>query len=350
MHAFLSLCRLFAALLFAGGVLAGELPAPAGSAHVALLLPLNSGAFGRAADAVKQGFTAAAAIQAGALPVKIYPSGDQADDIVSAYGQATQAGARIVVGPLTRNGVSALAARAQVSVPTLALNQPEGDLELPPLLYVFGLSAESEARQLAQMAYAEGHRTVTVIASGSALAKRVQSAFVNEWPLLGGEVVNQVGFTGTNSAAVREALQKRSADMLFLAMDGQDARLLRPYLNPAVPAYATSLIYAGKNHPQKYHDLKSIRFMDMPWLLQPDHLAVMVYPRPSVPVSADLERLYALGIDAWRLALALQGESADGALELDGVTGRLSLEPSRQFARVGVRAEFRDGDAVPLTP
>jgi len=326
------------------------LPAPTANAHIALLLPLNSSAFGRAAEAVKQGFMAASTIQAGTLPVKIYPSGDKVDDIVSAYSLATQAGALIVAGPLTKNGVTALAASNQVTVPTLALNLPERDMDLPPQLYLLSLSADIEARQIAKAAFAEGRKSATIIVSGGALEKRVQQAFAAEWPILGGTVIDQFNFTGANTSAIQDALQKHAADMLFLAMDGQDARVLRPYLSPDIPTYATSQIYAGKNNPQKYYDLNGIQFVDMPWLLQPDHAAVMVYPRPQGG-GADMERLYALGIDAWRLALMLQNIPPGKTLTLDGVTGQLNLDPaSHQFTRTGVRAEFRDGEAVLPAP
>jgi len=327
-----------------------ESPPAATKPHIALLLPLNSSAFGRAADAVKQGFMAAATVQAGDLPIKVYPSGDQTDDIVSTYQRATQAGARIVVGPLTKNGVTALAASKQVSVPTLALNLPEEGSEIPPQLYLLGLAADIEARQIARAAFGEGRKTAVIIASGNSLAKRMQLSFAEEWAQLGGKLVTQLNFNGTNADAMRSALQKHPADMLFLAMDGGEARLLRPYLNLDMPMFATSQIYAGKSNPAKYHDLNGIRFIDMPWLLQPDHLAVMVYPRPQTLIGADLERLYALGIDAWRLALLLQATPTSSSFNLDGVTGRLSLGKTHQIEREGVLAVFRDGDAALSTP
>jgi hypothetical protein len=58
------------------------------------------------------------------------------------------------------------------------------------------------------------------------------------------------------------------------------------------------------------HDLDGVRFVDMPWLLQPDHPAVMVYPQPAQPMPTELARLYAFGIDAYRIAQAwMNGES-----------------------------------------
>lgn len=334
--------------------LAAALPAVSSNPHIALLLPLNSPAFGRAAEAVKQGFMAAAAVEAGKLPIKVYPSSDQTDDIVSAYRQATQAGARIVVGPLTRNGVTALVTSKQVSVPTLALNLPESGGEIPAQLYFLGLAADLEARQIAQAAFGEGRKTAVIITAGNSLAKRMQLAFAEEWSQLGGKLVTQLNFNGANPNganpdAIRDALQRHPADMLFLAMDGGEARLLRPYLDLDIPMYATSQIYAGKNNPAKYYDLNGIRFIDMPWLLQPDHVAVMVYPRSQALLNADLERLYALGIDAWRLVLLLQTAPTGTPVILDGVTGRLSLGSTHQINREGVLAVFRDGDAVLLT-
>lgn len=327
------------------------LPSAVSNAHIALLLPLKSSAFGRAADVVRQGFMAAASVQSGALPVTVYPSSDDSDDIVSTYRQATQAGASIVVGPLTRNGVSALAASAQVSVPTLALNLPEQSVEFPPHLYVFGLAADLEARQMAHAAFGEGRRSATVIASGDLLSKRIQQAFTEEWVALGGAAARHLVFTGSNPSEIRDALRRQAPNVVFFAMNSRDARLLNPFLKSDLPTYATSQIYAGSGSLQKYHDLNGVQFVDMPWLLQPDHLAVMVYPRSPSPLAADMERLYALGIDAWRLALQLQASMPGVPFSLDGVTGHLTLDVrSHQINRDGVRAQFSEGEAVVLAP
>src|SRR5512142_138095 len=78
--------------------------------HIALLLPLKSPVFAKAADAVQQGFLAAAGKEAKGLPVQVYPCNDESTEIVALYHQAVQAGAVAAAGPLTRNGVAALAA------------------------------------------------------------------------------------------------------------------------------------------------------------------------------------------------------------------------------------------------
>src|SRR4051812_2229422 len=90
-------------------------------AHIALLLPLASASFSRHADAVRQGFFAAAAVAGkSAPPVRVYAVNEDTLNIVSVYEQAVESGARLVVGPLTRNGVAALAASNVVTIPTLA--------------------------------------------------------------------------------------------------------------------------------------------------------------------------------------------------------------------------------------
>ncbi|MGW8183007.1 MAG: penicillin-binding protein activator, partial [Burkholderiales bacterium] len=89
------------------------------------------------------------------------------------------------------------------------------------------------------------------------------------------------------------------------------------------------------------YDLAGVRFLDMPWLLQPQHPAVMIYPRPPYREAADRERLYALGIDAFRVASALLAGNA--TMEIDGVTGRIKLAPDQQFARNLTAAQFNQG-------
>ena len=79
--------------------------------------------------------------------------------------------------------------------------------------------------------------------------------------------------------------------------------------------------------PRPPTTLNGVRFVDMPWLLQADHPAVMVYPRLQAGDDVEFERLYALGIDAFRLGLELLKGTREPAL--DGVTGQISLTATR---------------------
>jgi len=334
----------------AAGAPAAQAEAAATAPHIALLLPVNSDRFARHAEAVKTGFLNAATVQGwSALPIRIHAVTDDTKDIVAGYRQALAAGARVVVGPLTRDGVTALAASDFVAVPTLALNVPDGGVPMPPGLYTLSLQIEAEARQVASLAFRAGHLNAYTINGNTPLLRRMHQAFVEEFTRLGGRHVAEYAFTADAAGRdrIRQAAGLGIADMVFLALDFRQARLVRPYLAP-LELYATSQINPGNIGPLVGFDLGNIRFVDMPWLVQPDHPAVMIYPRRDFRGDIDLERFYALGIDAFRVAQEL----LDGRPEtvLDGVTGRITPGRDHHFTREPVSAQFREGKLLVPEP
>lgn len=314
--------------------------------HVALLLPLQSSSFGQAADVVRQGF-AAAATREQALPIatRIYSTTDDPLDILITYHQALDAGAILVVGPLTRDGVSALASSSVIAVPTLTLNTADGDIMVPPNLYLFGLQMENEASLSAEFARAENKSHAVIIHDGSPLSLRLQAAFADKW-LQSDAHATAESIPYYNEPSVLKQFRRQTADkdtVIFLTLDAKKSRILRPYLNPGTPVYATSQVYTGQDNSLYNHDLNDIRFVDMPWLLQPDHPAVMAYRHADNLESMDMERLYALGIDAFRLmARMLQAYTVD-EISLDGVTGYIYFRPPNQFIREAIPARFDNG-------
>ena len=319
---------------------------PGETPHIALLLPLASSAFSKHAEAVRSGFLAAAKVDGGlTLSVRSYAIGDDPQQAVETYIKALGAGARVVVGPLTRSGVTAVAESAAVLVPTLALNAPEGSTAGARDIYMLNLQVEAEARQVAQLAYQDGYRRAVTINGDTPLLKRIHQAFVEEFTRLGGTHAAEYAYSADQSALnrMKQAASAASPDMAFLALDVPRARLARPYLG-ALPLYATSQVYPGNAGPLAGFDLAGVRFLDMPWLLQPDHAAVMAYPRPDYRDAIELERFYALGIDAFRVVKALLAGKTDVAL--DGVTGKLTLGRDHSFARGLTAAQFTDGKLV----
>ncbi|MDP4027544.1 MAG: penicillin-binding protein activator [Gallionella sp.] len=316
-----------------------EKPAP----HIALLLPLKSAVFGSAADALRQGFQAAAELEMQLperLTVRVYSCFDEGKDIAALYRQAIADGALAVVGPLTRSGVGALAAGQDIPVPTLALNVMDGPSA--ERLYFFGMAVEAEARQAAQLAMQEGLRQAIVIVTRTNLSRRLQFAFEDEWSSSGGALLREIEFD--NDPAVLADIVEMPGTAVFLAADAKMARRIRAYLPNKLPIYATSQIFTGNANTLANYDLNGIRFVDMPWLLQADHPAVMVYPRPLTSLSSDHERLYALGIDALRLVQLLLGGKLEAALPLDGVSGRIELD-GRVFQRSAIPAVLARGEA-----
>ena len=280
-------------------------------------------------------------------PIIIYSTTADPRRIREAYERALSNGAQAVIGPLTRKGVSDLARSGMISVPTVALNAPDANVTLPQQNYVFGLQIESEARQVARLAFSQGGRKALIIAGKTALSRRISQAFVREWDALKGDIADRFMYTTEPAGLVelRELLTETVADVVFISVDAPRARFIRPYLGNELPIYATSLVYASNADRTELYDLNGVRFLDMPWLLEEDHPAVMTYLRPPIDSdSLDEERFYALGIDAFRIALALI-ESPSYVPEIDGVTGTIRLDERQFFTRELTPAQFAYGKA-----
>lgn len=308
--------------------------------NIALLLPLEDANFSEAAKAVRDGFMAAAGLNPTGMVVRVYSDFDENKNVVAAYRKAIANGAQAVVGPLTRKGVSTLAAEQNIPVPTLVLNIT--DAHPADRLFFFGLPAEDEARTVADIAARQNLHKAIVISTSSPLAQRMQFAFEEAWSRSGRSIVREIDFK--DDSTVLAGLGSEPDTLIFLATDAQKARQIRPYLPNRFPIYATSQIFGGNDDALTNYDLNGIRFVDMPWLLQPDHQAVLIYPHSSTPLSADQERLYALGIDAYRLVQAMLMHNLDANLPMDGVTGQIHLD-QHTFLRTPVAGMFSEGRA-----
>jgi len=317
-------------------------PKPPATA-ITLVLPLDAPDFRPAAEAVSMGFLAAMAAEGRKLDVVIRRSDASDDSVLAQYQAAVDAGTLLVVGPMTRSGVTALVRNRKIAVPTLALNQPDGGGQLPASLYIFGLGVDVEARQVARQAWADTMRIAAVVGTATPLSQRSREAFVDEWLLLGGKVTDVVELrAGTDPVQIREIVDRNPPHFVFLAESGDRARLLRPYVGSQMPVYATSQVNTTAD-PVKNLDMNGVRFADMPWIVQPEDPAMARFPRPQ-GLDGDLVRFYALGIDAYRIAERL----IDGGRTFDfaGVTGRIAVQGGGVVERRPVAATFRDGRGV----
>jgi outer membrane PBP1 activator LpoA protein len=333
---------------------------------IALLLPLRSETLGRAADALRAGFMAAYERDKAGLTVNLVETGDPAQDVLSAYATAQQQN-DIIVGPLARSAVTAVAGSPLVSKPTIALNHPEGrgEMQMPPQMLSIGLSIEDEARQAANWAAQEHpNGRALVLSAGSAWQKRSASAFAAQWQRIGAPVkIVELSASGgylsdPELVTLRSRLQSEPAEVLFAALDVDQARQLKvalaaPPLND-IPLYGISSLNPGRALWQAGPELDGVRLLDLPWQLQRDHPAVMAYPQPEprdeTRLSADMERLYALGIDAFRVAREIALHPGK-RFRMDGVTGQLTVDfgqgPS-YFERTELPAVYKNGVPVPL--
>ncbi len=371
--------------------------------RIALMLPLRSETLGSVSEVIRSGFLAGYESEQDDIVVDVVESGESAADILDSY-QLALTQHDVLVGPLPRAGVSSLIDSGIISKPTIALNHPEpraaGDAPLskmPNNLLIMGLSIEEEGRQIANWAHANTgsgkQNRALVISSNIAWQRRAAKAFAQQWQKLGQEAVVQEiysssGFLsaaglanlknrlqikapekaesaekhsektaekGGDKAAEKtaEKATERAPILAFVALDAEQTRQLRHAIGTDLPMYGTSqlnrsiLTEGEESEPLPYLD--GVRFLDIPWQLQRDHPAVMIYPRllqeGEQKRSADLERLYALGIDAYRVARAIANKPSKG-FELDGVTGKLNITIKKDqysFERVSQGAQYRQG-------
>ncbi|MES2760520.1 MAG: penicillin-binding protein activator [Pseudomonadota bacterium] len=321
--------------------------------RIGLMLPLRSEALGGPADALRAGFMAAWERDRAGFTVNLIETGDGAQETLDAYAGALRQN-DIVVGPLARSAVTALAASAMVTKPTIALNHPEAGaraVALPPQMLVVGLSIEDEARQVANWAASEHPGGAAMIVAGSsAWQRRIAASFAAQWKQLGrkSQMIVLADSNGYLSEAALGQLKTQVATaqpaLVFTALDPSQAGQVRGAVGADLPAYGTSSVNPGLE--AVIAELDGMRLLDMPWQVQPAHQAVMVYPRWSGAArTLDMDRLYALGIDAFRVAreVALR-PGAD--FQLDGVTGTLTVsfgKGAARFERVQPTAVYQGG-------
>jgi hypothetical protein len=320
----------------------GPVTPPRTAAWLALVLPLRSPTYGRAADAVKDGFSAAAATAAVRFEVIAHGDGD----VRAALDAAKESGARVVVGPLVRDDVKAIAGVGPDVPWIIALNQLDDGNALPVRVYTLALAIDGEARQLARRARGDGAQSVVVIGADTALQKRFADAFVAEWILAGGGEPVTLRFDRAPEmlAVLRREFNRAAPDAVLLAVDARDAALAKPYLG-TVTAYASSQVN-DRQAPAELLELDNVVFVELPWLADPGAATFSRIARREYP-SAAYDRLFALGVDAFRVAQAFTAGTPPEKLEFDGATGHVTLDPSRQFVREATLLQFRAGQIVP---
>ena len=136
--------------------------------------------------------------------------------------------------------------------------------------------------------------------------------------------------------------------MVFIAANSRQARLIKPQLKfhraQTLPVYATSHISSTNGNSDDDRDLNGIQFLDIPWLL--DNATNTDYRKVSKlwpGGSKRLGRLYALGVDAYRLIPALRRLMINpGESELRN-TGQLSVDKVGRVRRSLLLATYEKG-------
>jgi len=338
--------------------------------HIALLLPFNA-QHHEAATAIRDGFLAAwydAAPDAGSPPISIHDT--STGNIMDVYHHAVAGGADFVVGPLEKEAVADLVSTGNLPVRVLALNQvtfsplPQAATaaSVTPPVYQFGLLPEDDARLVADHAWFNGYANALVITSGSSWGNRVFQAFSSQWLGLGGRIIEHVTIGGAPedlAVSIKQLLNidqselrakelsgrlgkkihfeprhRQDADLIFVEAPPLTARQIMPQFRyfgvTDIPVYSIPGVYSGISDPAEDQDINGIIFADMPWLVDPQlkysALRRTLYAKWDLDNST-YQRLYALGIDAYRIIPELAVMSRDQERTFSGVTGTLKVSP-----------------------
>lgn len=340
--------------------------------QVALMLPLSGRLlpFGRA---VRDGFMAAWYQQPGQRPaIKIYDTAAH-DDIVGLYHQAVQEGAELVIGPLDKQRVRDLQLQTELPAPILALNRSELEMPAPDRFYQFGLAPEDEALLLADAAAQQRFQRALILSPSDDSSQRIIDTFGRRWQALGGTVVGRtpldrpqqyservaeslnLNLSRARAIAVERTIgrdveftprRRQDVDFVLLLTRPQSGRSLKPLLAyhyaGGIPVYATSRIYEGYPQPTLDRDLDGIVFSEIPWLLSPDAQLRKTIEQ-AFPQQRNYLRLYALGIDSFRLYPRLEQLAQLPNSRLPGRTGYLKLNQRGEVERELSLAQFRSG-------
>ena len=336
--------------------------------HVAVLLPTR-GPYAKAANALRDGLLAAYFNQESSKrPQLVFYDNSDAGETWPLYQQAVDAGADLVVGPLIKESVEQFTRSGELPVPVLALNQVSPEVSPPADLYQFGLLPEDEAEQAAERAWSDGHRKALVLIPNDNLGERTLQAFRNSWERLGGQLAEYQIYNASEydySASIRSMLnldesdarrrevqgllgkklefeprRRQDADFIFLVAQTQNARQIRPQLQfhhaADMPVYTTSHIYSGQPDATKDQDIEGLIFPDIPWLLVSEVTDPLSRSnlQPSLGYdSASYLRLFAMGMDSYRLLSHLARLQGNPREIFNGATGNLYLDDIRHLHR-----------------
>jgi outer membrane PBP1 activator LpoA protein len=337
---------------------------PASPKRIAVLLPLT-GNTANAGRAVQDGITAAWLADSGSRPVvdMVDASGAAATE---ALDKAVGQGDEVVIGPLEKTAVDAIFKRGVPPLPMIALNQSAADFTAMTHVVQFALAPEDEARSVAERAYADGHLRAWALTADDQWGQRVFNAFTERWQQLGGVIVSHVTYSNNthdfatpvkqlldiegskqrgaqlkktlNRDIVTELQANQNVDFLFLAAYSLQARQIQPQLRffgvRDLPIYATSHVYMGDLNTRRDADLDGITFGDMPAIVSPQQgdLSQLLNPDRQ-DKSGSYSRLFAMGVDAYRIIHQAAAMRADETMKYQGETGTLTIQHSGKVHR-----------------
>ncbi len=331
---------------------------------IGVLLPLN-GQYRQHAQAIQYGLLAAAS-QHNATTLVFIDSQQTPAELMQ---QLNDQQVGFVIGPLLRDNVDLLNRQPEWHWPTLFLNSQDNQASAQPERFYFALSMEDEASQMAQLFHQKDYQRPIVISARNPVSQRMQQHFSQQWQQFGHNAPESYQFSAKEEleALVTQLLEtdksrervrninslvtgkieadphsRLDIDAIYLIADPVQTRLFKPFIDvsvsqaaPRLPVYASSRSHSTTIDRTDQRDLNGLTFTEMPWMLneQSSRQLREQYQQLFPEQDETLQRLFAMGYDAYNLVSVLKQQQQFPALNYQGLTGQLTLTPSGTIQR-----------------
>lgn len=332
-------------------------------------------------DSTADGATAASPVSAPqALPysgesrtvtdVKIYDTDSQ--PLATLLAQAQADGMDLIVGPLLKGDVATLAA-ANTPLNILALNELDTPIARPNVCY-FSLSPEDEARNAAQFILQDNKTAPLVLTPDNSFGRRIAQSFADEWQKNGGGVVLHQTFSGNpgsslsltgvpvqpSSSAVPQPegtmVQPQpvsgGVDSVYIIATSDQLIYIKPALEFATSARGRPAFYASSRSNKAgtgkdfQFEMEGLKLTDIP-LIAGGNPQLLNQAAGKFGNDYTRVRLYAMGMDAWRLANQF-GDMQRHTLRMNGASGDITVTDNCTVYRHLPWLVFKQGNLTPL--
>lgn len=332
-------------------------------------------------DSTADGATAASQVSAPqALPysgesrtvtdVKIYDTDSK--PLATLLAQAQADGMDLIVGPLLKGDVATLAT-ANTPLNILALNELDTPIARPNVCY-FSLSPEDEARNAAQFIRQDNKTAPLVLTPDNSFGRRIAQSFADEWQKNGGGVVLHQTFSGNpgsslsltgvpvqpsspaaalpDGTVVQPQPVSGGVDSVYIIATSDQLIYIKPALEFATSARGRPAFYASSRSNKAgtgkdfQFEMEGLKLTDIP-LIAGGNPQLLSQAAEKFGNDYTRVRLYAMGMDAWRLANQF-GDMQRHTLRMNGASGDITVTDNCTVYRHLPWLEFKQGNLAPL--
>lgn len=310
--------------------------------------------------------------------VKVYDTDSK--PLATLLAQAQADGMDLIVGPLLKGDVATLAT-ANTPLNILALNELDTPIARPNVCY-FSLSPEDEARNAAQFIRQDNKTAPLVLTPDNNFGRRIAQSFADEWQKNGGGVVLHQTFSGNPGSSLSltgvpmqpsspQASQPEDAliqpegsvtqpqpvsggvDSVYIIATSDQLIYIKPTLEFATSARGRPAFYASSRSNKAgtgkdfQFEMEGLKLTDIP-LIAGGNPQLLNQAAGKFGNDYTRVRLYAMGMDAWRLANQF-GDMQRHTLRMNGASGDITVTDNCTVYRHLPWLVFKQGNLTPLS-